>query len=119
MIRLLAAAVMTAVALVAVPAQAAPQATVLKLTTAPGASMKYMTRSLSAKAGAVTIVMKNASILPHNVAIKGNGVNAKGKIVGKGGVSTVTAKLKRGHYTFYCTVPGHEQAGMKGMLTVT
>jgi uncharacterized cupredoxin-like copper-binding protein len=26
--------------------------------------------------------------------------------------------LKPGTYEFYCPVPGHEQAGMKGTLTV-
>jgi uncharacterized cupredoxin-like copper-binding protein len=30
----------------------------------------------------------------------------------------VTAKLKKGTYVFYCSVPGHEQAGMKGKLIV-
>ncbi len=119
MIRLLGAAAVAALALTALPAQGAAQKTVLQISTAPGATMKYTTTSLKAKAGVVTIVMKNASILPHDVAIKGNGVHAKGKIVGKGGISTVTATLKRGRYQFYCTVPGHEAAGMKGTLTVT
>jgi plastocyanin len=119
MIRPLVAAAVAALALAALPAQAARHATVLRITTAPGAAMKYTTTSLRAKTGVVTIVMKNAGILPHNVAIKGNGVSVKGKVVSKGGVSTVTAKLRRGRYTFYCSVPGHEQAGMKGTLSVT
>jgi plastocyanin len=56
--------------------------------------------------------------LKHDVAIKGKGVSKKGKIVGLGGVSTVSATLKPGKYVFYCTVPGHEAAGMKGTLIV-
>ena len=36
-----------------------------------------------------------------------------------GGTSKVTADLKPGKYEFYCSVPGHEQAGMKGTLTVS
>jgi uncharacterized cupredoxin-like copper-binding protein len=27
-------------------------------------------------------------------------------------------KLKKGRYTFYCPVPGHREAGMKGKLVV-
>jgi uncharacterized cupredoxin-like copper-binding protein len=34
------------------------------------------------------------------------------------GKRSVIVKLKPGTYTFYCSVPGHEQAGMKGTLTV-
>ncbi len=119
MFRLLAAASVAALTLVALPAEAATHATVLKISTTPGISMKYTTTSLKAKAGIVTIVMKNASILPHDVAIKGNGVHVRGKVVAKGGTSTVSAKLRAGRYEFYCTVPGHEQAGMKGTLVVT
>jgi uncharacterized cupredoxin-like copper-binding protein len=119
MIRVLVAAAVAALAVTALPAQGAAQKTVLRISTAPGVAMKYSTTSLKAKAGLVTIVTKNLSILPHDIAIKGHGVRVKGKVVPKGGTSTVTAKLKPGKYEFYCTVPGHEAAGMKGTLTIT
>jgi plastocyanin len=80
--------------------------------------LKFSTTKISAKAGLVTLKMSNPSALDHNVAIRGNGVKKLGKIVEKGGVSTVAAKLKKGKYTFYCSVTGHEAAGMKGVLTV-
>ncbi len=74
---------------------------------------------LEAPAGKVTLVMDNPSALSHDIAIKGNGVDVKGEVVLKGGTSTVTADLVPGTYTFYCSVPGHEEGGMKGTLTVT
>ncbi len=92
-------------------------ATSLKIAASPSA-LKYSTSKLSAAAGSVTITMSNPSPLRHNVAIKGNGVNVKGKTVGKGGVSKVTVTLKKGTYEFYCTLLGHEAAGMKGTLVV-
>jgi hypothetical protein len=42
-----------------------------------------------------TIVMKNLSILPHAIAINGNGIYMKGKVVPKGATSTLTATLSR------------------------
>jgi plastocyanin len=117
MIRIAVAAV-ALLALAAGVAQAHSNRTVLKISAAPGAALKFSTTRLSASPGTVTIQMKNPSILPHDVSIKGNGVHARGKVVGRGGTSTVTAKLKRGRYVFYCHVAGHEQAGMKGTLTV-
>ena len=62
--------------------------------------------------------MSNPSQVPHAVAIKGNGVDVDGKTVGNGETSTASTDLKAGTYTFYCPVPGHEEAGMKGKLTV-
>jgi uncharacterized cupredoxin-like copper-binding protein len=38
--------------------------------------------------------------------------------VTNGGTSTVTADLKPGMYTFYCSVDAHRAAGMHGTLTV-
>jgi plastocyanin len=112
---LVAASILVAIALV--PVALAAGGTTLKLS-ADKALLKYDKSALTAKAGKVTIVMTNPSMLPHNVAIKGGGVKAKGAVVNKGGVSTVSATLKAGKYTYYCTVPGHEAAGMKGVLTV-
>ena len=36
-----------------------------------------------------------------------------------GGSKKLTLKLKPGTYKFFCTVPGHRQAGMEGTLTVS
>ena len=93
--------------------------TTLRLT-ADKTKLSYSKKTLKAHAGKVTIKMTNPSaIFMHNIAIKGNGVKVKGKVVGKGKTSTVIATLKPGVYTFYCTVPGHEAAGMKGKLIVS
>jgi cytochrome c oxidase subunit 2 len=90
----------------------------LEISAAASGALKFSTSDLSAKAGEVTISMKNPSSVPHNVAIRGNGVDVQGEVVSAGGTSTATADLKAGTYTFYCSVPGHEAAGMTGKLTV-
>jgi plastocyanin len=84
----------------------------------PNGQLKFLASSATATAGKVTINMKNASSVPHDIAIRGNGVSAVGKVVSGGGTSTVAETLKPGTYTFYCSVDGHEAAGMKGTLTV-
>jgi uncharacterized cupredoxin-like copper-binding protein len=84
----------------------------------PSGALKFTKSTLNAKAGKVTIKMDNPSPVPHAIGIKGNGVQLDGNTVNKGEVSTVTANLKSGKYEFYCPVDGHEQAGMKGTLTV-
>jgi plastocyanin len=94
------------------------EATVLKLSADPGGAFRFDKKTLEAPAGKVTIEMKNPATLQHNVVIEGNGVDKAGPVVGQGGTSTATADLKPGKYTFYCSVDGHEQAGMKGALTV-
>jgi plastocyanin len=92
--------------------------TTLKIS-ASKTQLKYNVSKLKAHAGKITITMKNpSSIFQHNVALKGNGVKVKGKVVGKGKTSKITITLKPGKYTFYCTVPGHSVT-MHGTLTVT
>jgi plastocyanin len=81
-----------------------------------GTAFQYT--AMTAPAGKLTLVMPNKSPLVHDISVKGNGIDQKGKEVPQGGTSTVTVALKPGKYTFYCSVPGHEQAGMKGTLTV-
>jgi plastocyanin len=81
----------------------------------PTGQLQYKFKSASAKAGKITVESKNDSSVPHNIAIKGG---PSGPVVQGGGTSKVSTSLKAGSYTFYCAVPGHEQAGMKGTLTL-
>ena len=92
----------------------------LTLAASEDGGLSFSKKTLDAKAGTVTITMNNPSgdQMPHAIAIEGNGVDMDGKTVTSGGTSTVSATLKPGTYEFYCPVPGHEQAGMKGTLTV-
>ena len=93
--------------------------TALTLAADPSGALAYNTKQLSAKAGTVTITMTNMSPLEHNVTV------AEGsKVLGatptfKGGSMTLKLNLKPGKYTFYCSVPGHRQAGMEGTLNVS
>lgn len=90
----------------------------LRLKAGPGSQLRFDKKTLSSSAGRVTIVLSNSAPLSHNVSIEGQGVNQQGKTVGQGGTSKVSATLKPGTYTFYCSVPGHREAGMQGTLTV-
>lgn len=100
--------------------QAAPAGAPEKLALAadPSGQLAFDKKTLTAKSGQVEIDLSNPSDLPHNVTIEGNGIDKGGQTVGKGQTSTVTADLKPGQYTFYCSVPGHRQGGMEGTLTV-
>jgi uncharacterized cupredoxin-like copper-binding protein len=91
----------------------------LKLAANPAGQLSYDTKQLSAKAGKVTIDFSNSSPLEHDVAIAQGSSVAGQTPVFTGGSKTLTLNLKPGTYTFYCTVPGHRQAGMEGTLTVS
>jgi len=82
--------------------------------------LKYNTNKVTVAAGTVTIKFTNKAPLSHDVVL----VNSKNKILGRtpiftGGTKSFTVKLTAGKYTYYCSVPGHRQAGMQGTLTVT
>ena len=100
-------------------ANARPDAAKLTLSADKSGKLKFSKSSLKAAHGKVTITMSNPSSLRHAIAVEGKGVDKDGKTVRKGGTSTVTVTLKKGKYTFYCPVPGHRQAGMKGTLVVS
>ena len=90
----------------------------LRLKADPSGKLRFDKKTLAARAGKVRIVMANPSALSHDVSIEGNGVNQMGETVAQGGTSKVSATLKPGTYTFYCSVPGHREGGMLGTLTV-
>jgi plastocyanin len=96
-----------------------PPAGVLSLAANPQGELKYSTSSLTAKAGSVSITFTNTSPLSHNLTV----ASSSGAVAGttptfQGGSKTLALNLKPGTYKFYCTVPGHRQAGMEGTLVV-
>jgi plastocyanin len=83
--------------------------------------LSFDPKTLTAKAGTVTITMDNPSgdSLQHAVSVEGpGGVAASGQIAQPGSTSKVTLKLKPGKYMFFCPVGSHRAAGMQGTLTV-
>jgi plastocyanin len=93
--------------------------TTLENPAAPGGDLAFQKDELTAPAGLITLVMENPASVEHNIGVKGNGIDEKGPVVGEGGTSEISVTLEPGEYTFYCSVPGHEAAGMEGTLTVT
>ena len=105
----------------ATPAPQSGGGQLIKLSADSGGQLRFNTSNLTAKPGKVTLRMTNPSSagMDHGIAVEGNGVDSDGPTVAPGNVSSVTVTLKKGSYTFYCPVPGHLQAGMKGTLTVS
>jgi mono/diheme cytochrome c family protein len=81
----------------------------------PNGQLSFVSKTASAPPGKLTVEMPNKSGTPHDIVIDGKG---KGQIVQNGGVSKFTATFAAGKFTYYCSVPGHRQAGMQGTLTV-
>ena len=96
----------------------APAGEEVELSADPGGALAFDTSELEAGAGTVTLAMANPSQIPHNVSLEGDGVDEEGDTVGEGETSTVSAEVEAGEYTFYCSVPGHQEGGMEGTLTV-
>ena len=90
----------------------------VKLAADPSA-IAYDTSSLTSKPGKVTIDFTNPAPLEHDVAIEDESGKeiVSSELITKGETS-VSAELAPGTYTFFCTVPGHREAGMEGTLTV-
>jgi plastocyanin len=113
-----AAALATAV-VVAGPAAAQPSSTSVVKVSALSSGLAYNTKVLRAKAGKIKIVFTNHSMLQHNVRIESGETELGGTKKITKGTTTAYVTLKRGTYNFYCSVPGHEDAGMRGKLIVS
>jgi plastocyanin len=85
----------------------------------PSGLLSFDKKQLSAKAGSVTITFTNSATLEHNVTVAEGSTVLGATPTFVSGARTLTLTLKPGTYTFYCSVPGHRQAGMEGALNVT
>src|SRR5262245_66629982 len=64
----------------------------------------------------VTVTLTNNGVSPHNFNIDQLGI--KSGDVQPGASTTVTINAPAGSYEFYCSIPGHKEAGMVVTLTV-
>lgn len=64
----------------------------------------------------VTVILHNEGVLEHDFVIEDTDFATP--IVPSGETSDVVVNLPAGEYAFYCSVPGHRQAGMEGTLIV-
>jgi uncharacterized cupredoxin-like copper-binding protein len=90
------------------------------LKAASNGDLKFSTKKITVSHGKVTLKMSNpgSSGTTHAIAIEGHGVDKDSKDADAGKTVSVSAKLKKGKYVFYCPIPGHKAAGMKGTLIV-
>ena len=91
----------------------------IKFEANPEGQLMFTEMSATGKAGDDTIDFKNPSSTPHNVAIEDSSGKklAETETITEGETST-KVELEPGTYTFFCSIPGHREAGMEGKLTI-
>lgn len=111
------------------PAAKRPAATAsqtLTLKSVPGDKALFDKGALTAKPGPTEIVLKNIEDVPHNIRLtrgtkccmdKG-GPDIGGTKTILEGTTKAVVDLEPGKYTYYCSIGGHWQQGMRGLLTV-
>ena len=91
----------------------------IDISAAANGDLAYDQTSVEVAAGSDTLNFDNPASLSHDVVIE----DSSGAEVGKtdlisGSTTSTTVDLTAGEYTFFCSVPGHREAGMEGTLTV-
>jgi uncharacterized cupredoxin-like copper-binding protein len=91
-------------------------ARLLKTVNVAASEFKFVLSTKTAKRGIVIFKVKNVGKVSHDFSIDGRTT----KMLSPGKSTTLRVVfLKKGHYAYKCTVPGHAAAGMKGVFTIT
>ncbi|MGI8855997.1 MAG: gluconate 2-dehydrogenase subunit 3 family protein [Thermomicrobiales bacterium] len=113
----------TASGTVAAPTASAPSATVAGQSAAGGTTVNVIEKDFafafdksSVPPGTVTFAITNQGPSPHNLAF--TSINKVSETINAGQTTKFTVDFQAGAYPFICNIPGHEQLGMKGTLTV-
>jgi plastocyanin len=102
------------------PAEGAAVAETLDVTSPADGGLVFEPADLAGKAGAITLAYANPSPVPHSIAVEDDGqanVLAESEVITDSEVE-ITAEFVPGEFIYFCTVPGHREAGMEGVLTV-
>ena len=84
----------------------------------PGGDLAFVQDSLTTESGRNTFEFTNEASIPHDFRVEREGDELGGTEVITNDTAEVSLDLDAGRYTYFCSVPGHRQAGMEGPLTV-
>jgi plastocyanin len=85
----------------------------------PGGAPEFRPDALRADAGRATLELVNLSQTAHSLCVESTDRGALGCTgTFRGDRGTLRLRLEAGDYTFFCSVPGHREAGMHGKLVV-
>jgi uncharacterized cupredoxin-like copper-binding protein len=96
------------------PAETRPEATRVEVVEN---EFKIILPDTQLRAGEITFEVKNEGKIPHDLAIRG--MEEKTELIPGGGSDELTVTLDAGTYELWCTVPGHEEAGMVLEISVS
>ena len=90
----------------------------IRIETDPGGDLAYTEKTVTSKTGNYDLELFNRQPVSHDIVVEDSSGKTVGKtdVIGEGFTSTVVQFLKPGDYTFYCSVPGHREAGMEGTI---
>lgn len=81
-------------------------------------ALAFEPETLTATAGTITVELTAEEEVQHTFVVEEAG-DTEVAAAAAGETATGTIDLEAGSYTFYCSVPGHRDAGMEGELTVS
>jgi uncharacterized cupredoxin-like copper-binding protein len=98
------------------PATSKPQTVTIKATDA----LKFEPALITVKSGTVVrLTLENTGVLEHDWMVDGlDGKTVQVHAKPKSTAAVEFTPTSPGTYEFYCSIPGHREAGMKGVLTV-
>lgn len=82
--------------------------------------LAYTTDHVTVEAGETLLHFENPQTMPHDLDLEtadGTPI-ADMETIGGGYADVPIRNLEAGDYVFYCSVPGHREAGMEGTVTV-
>ena len=67
----------------------------------------------------ITIIKEDVDGIEHDFYIDGFNAHVSQHVKKKGDIAEIIFKAEKpGRYSYYCTVPGHREAGMEGLIIV-
>ncbi len=93
----------------------------IKIVSAPTGGLTYAPSAITVKTGVYEIILTNNANAQHTLDFTDSTTMFPGMVVNKAG-EVLKGRIFFGTpeaYKFFCAIPGHEAAGMKGVVTVT